>query len=277
VGSGLFRSHSKPKRKVSLNLYSIDNSLNSLAFRTGLSGPFAARFALPLGPQNRGAKEHAGTGQTATVFTRHASQVYFQCDSIDSQYWRAPSWWPPSSQQLAPRCTIGYQNVSPAARAASSLPMTRRLGASTASSARGWWCEAAPSGGAGGVRRRPVALCGPVWPCVALCGPVWPCVALCGPVWPCVALCGPVWPCVALCGPVCRGRRVSALLPPAALRVGAFQPCGRPLCCTRTYLSTLGGQLEQASDHVLDRKNGLRGTDLPHSGDLGADALLSVL
>ena len=26
----------------------------------------------------------------------------------------------------------------------------------------------------------PVALCGPVWPCVALCGPVWPCLAL----WP---------------------------------------------------------------------------------------------
>jgi len=80
-----------------------------------LSGPFAARFAVPRGPQNRGAlsaKEHAGTGQTVSVFTRHASQVYFQCDSIDYQYWRAPSWWPHSSQQLAPRCTLPFGRLS---------------------------------------------------------------------------------------------------------------------------------------------------------------------
>jgi len=34
--------------------------------------PFAARFAVPRGPQNRGAlsaKSHAGTGQTVTVPT----------------------------------------------------------------------------------------------------------------------------------------------------------------------------------------------------------------
>ena len=50
------------------------------------SGPFAARFAVLLGPQNRGAlsaKEHAGTRQSVTVFMRHASQVYSQYDPID--------------------------------------------------------------------------------------------------------------------------------------------------------------------------------------------------
>ena len=49
-----------------------------------------ACFAVPRGPQNRGAlsaKEHAGTRQTVTVYIRHASQVYSQYDPIEFQSW----------------------------------------------------------------------------------------------------------------------------------------------------------------------------------------------
>ena len=97
--------------RIKASLHSVSRSTLRRLLR---SGPLAARFAVPRGPQNRGAlsaKEHAVTGQTVTVFSRHVSQAYRQCDSIDYPYWPASSWRPSSSPQLAPRCTLRFRRL----------------------------------------------------------------------------------------------------------------------------------------------------------------------